>query len=335
MIFSDIFKTPLILAAIPVILAAVIFMKKRRNDPAVTYADVQLLPSHKGGWRLRLLNVPFYLRLAALICLLVALAGPRQVRDYQEYWQEGIDIVLAIDLSGSMAAEDFVVKGERRNRLAVVKDVVRDFIQKRRNDRIGIVAFARNAYTVSPLTLDEDWLMSHLERLRLGLIEDGTAVGSGLSSAVLRLKESDAESRVVILLTDGVNNAGDVKPLEAAEAAESLGIRAYTVGAGKRGPVPYPVGQRGGRTFYQRVEIDIDEETLTRIAQITGGEYFRATDTESLRHVYEQIDRMETTRIQHTGYRDYRYRFAVLIMSALVLILIALILENTLLFVLP
>ncbi|HSV44026.1 MAG TPA: VWA domain-containing protein, partial [Candidatus Bathyarchaeia archaeon] len=202
------FKTPLILVLIPIVLAAVIWFHRRQRPAAIRFSHTAILPQGIVSWRQRLLKLPFVLRLIALTLFIVALAGPRSVLDYSEYKTEGIDIVLAIDVSTSMAAEDFLLNGKRENRLEVVKSVVKDFVTARRSDRIALVAFASQAYTVSPLTTDQYWLLSNLERLRFGLIQDGTAVGSGLSSALLRLKDSKAKSKVVVLLTDGVNNTG-------------------------------------------------------------------------------------------------------------------------------
>ncbi|MEW5895004.1 MAG: VWA domain-containing protein [Candidatus Omnitrophota bacterium] len=275
------------------------------------------------------------MRMAALILFLIALAGPRSVLDFSEFKTEGIDIVLATDVSGSMAAEDFILQGQRRNRLEVVKAVMREFVQARRSDRIGMVAFAREAYTVSPLTTDQNWLLLNLDRLDLGLIEDGTAVGSGLSSALVRLKNSNARSKAVILLTDGVNNAGQIQPLEAAGIAKAMGIKVYTIGAGTRGPVPFPVADIWGRKQYQAVQIDIDEETLKKIASETGGHYFRADNTEALREVYRAIDQMEKTEIKQYGYREYRELFPFFLSAGLLLLFAGLLLENTWLMVLP
>jgi Ca-activated chloride channel family protein len=248
---------------------------------------------------------------------------------------EGIDIVLAIDTSTSMLAEDFELGGKRENRLEVVKEVVREFITQRNSDRIGIVAFASRAYTVSPLTLDYGWLMQSLERVKIGMIEDGTAIGSGLSSALNRLKDTTAKGKVVILLTDGRNTAGRISPITAAEDAAALDIKAYTIGAGTKGLAPYPAQDLFGNKVYRQVSIEIDEQILRKIAENTGAQYFRATDTESLKAIYESIDTLEKTTIEETGYREYKELFHLFLIPGLVLLLLEIVLKKSLLRSLP
>ncbi len=234
-----------------------------------------------------------------------------------------------------MAAEDFTVGGRRYNRLDVVKDVVREFIAGRGVDRIGLVTFAALAYTVCPLTTDYAWLTTNLERIRLGMITDGTAIGSAVNSSLTRLKNSEAKSKVIILLTDGVNNAGEIDPLTAARAARALGVRIYTIGAGTKGFAPFPARDVFGRKVYQQVRIDIDEKLLEGIAQVTGGKYFRATDTESLRSIYQAIDALEKTRIKQAGYFEYDELFSRVLLVALMALLIELVLSSTVLLKIP
>ncbi|MDD5691502.1 MAG: VWA domain-containing protein, partial [Candidatus Omnitrophica bacterium] len=241
----------------------------------------------------------------------------------------------AIDCSTSMLAEDFRLGGQRQNRIEVVKSVVKDFIMGRKNDRIAIVAFASRAYTVCPLTLDYGWLLDNLERVKTGLVEDGTAIGSGIATSLNRLKDAKAKSKVVILLTDGRNNTGKISPLTAAEAAKALKIKVYTIGAGSKGPVPYPVKDFFGNTVYQPVQIDIDEDTLIKIAEMTGAKYFRATDTESLRKIYKEIDSLEKTDIEESGYLEYNELFNVFLILALVFLLSDIVLSNTVLRKIP
>ena len=269
------------------------------------------------------------LRLAGLILIILALSRPVSPVADSKIESEGIDIVLALDCSTSMLAEDFKLAGTRRNRLDVVKDVVKDFVKARKSDRIGIIAFAARAYTVCPLTLDYGWLLENLSRVRTGLIEDGTAIGSGLASSLNRLKDSDAKSKVVILLTDGRNNTGDISPSTAAEAAMALKIKVYTIGAGTKGLAPYPVKDFFGNTVYQSIEIDIDEDTLKGIADKTRGRYFRATDTESLREIYKEIERMEKTKIEEKGFLEYNELFPYFLIPGAVLLLLEIILNNT------
>ena len=250
-----------------------------------------------GGW----LNA---WRLLAAAVLIIALARPRLGRGTTEVEASGIDIILAIDVSGSMEALDFKLKGERVNRLEVVKKVMAEFIEDRPNDRIGIIAFAGRPYLVSPLTLDHDWLQRRLADVKIGQVEDGTAIGSAIISAANHLKEQKAKSRIIVLLTDGMNNSGAANPLTAAEAAKAINIKIYTVGAGTRGEAPMPVKDRFGRVRYQMAKVDIDEETLKKVADNTKGQYFRATDTNSLEQVYGVINKLETTKRKLKKYED-------------------------------
>ena len=225
---------------------------------------------------------------------------------------------------------DFKVQGKPTDRISVVKQAVKDFIEARPNDRIGMVAFAGRAYIASPLTLDHDWLERNLDRVRVGLIEDGTALGSGLGTAVNRLRDTKAKSKVVILLTDGVNNVMKVPPLEAATAAKEFGVRVYTIGAGTRGVAPMPVYDRAHRLLgYQQVTVEIDEALLKQIATMTGGQYFRATDTESLKQIYEQIDKLEKHEIETVKYEDWRELFLWFLAPGLGCLVVGVLLENT------
>jgi Ca-activated chloride channel family protein len=247
------------------------------------------------GTRSRLARWMPALRVLPLAALVVALARPERVETSREVQASGVDLVLAVDLSSSMNALDLETDGARRDRLAVVKDVVRDFIASRPGDRIGLVAFAGAPYLVSPPTLDHDWLLANLDRLQTGLVEDGTAIGAGLAASVDRLRDEPGTSKLVVLLTDGVNNAGKIHPDLAAEAASALGTKVYTVGVGTRGEAPTPVTDEAGNTRVVMAKVDVDEPLLRRIADATGGAFFRATDAESLRAVYDAIDRMEKT----------------------------------------
>jgi Ca-activated chloride channel family protein len=207
----------------------------------------------------------------------------------------GIDIVLGLDVSGSMQALDFQIEGQRLNRIAIVKSVVAKFIDERPNDRIGLIAFAGSPYLVSPLTLDHDWLQQNLERVNIGTGDDGTAIGSAIAASVNRLRTTKAKSKVLILLTDGMNNTGKISPLSAAEAAKALGVKIYTIGVGARGKAPIPVKDEAGNMHLIMAKVDVDEKTLEQVAALTGGKFYRATDTDSLQQIYEQINRLETT----------------------------------------
>ena len=330
-----IFKDPWILLFIPFALLLLYLIQRRRRPECIRFSSKQLVARLPVSWKLRLRNLPVILRGIVLALFLAALAGPRSILKQTIHESEGIDIVLAIDASGSMAAEDFTIGGRRYNRLDVVKNVVREFIANRGGDKIGLITFAGLAYTVCPLTTDYAWVTTNLERIRLGMIKDGTAIGSAINSSLTRLKNSEAKSKVVILLTDGVNNAGEVDPLTAARAAQALGVKIYTIGAGAKGFAPFPVQDIFGRKVYQQVQIDIDEKLLQEIAQVTGGTYFRATDTESLRAIYSAIDELEKTRIEQAGYREYKEWFVEVLLLALGVLMIEIVLGNTLLLRIP
>jgi len=261
------------------------------------------------------------LRAAALALLVVALARPQAGRATTAVHREGVDVVLAVDVSGSMLAEDFTLAGKRASRLDAVKSVVKEFVAARPEDRIGLVLFAARPYTQCPMTLDHGWLLQNLARARVGMIEDGTAVGSALASAINRLRASTAKSKFVVLLTDGQQNAGTITPETAAEAAAALGVKVYTVGAGTRGLAPYPVQDMFGGTVYRPMRVDIDEDALQKVAAKTGARYFRATDTKSLSEVYAEIDRSEKTKFEAPEYVDYRELYPWLVWPALGLVL--------------
>lgn len=326
------FEHPWALILLPVaVLIVVAGHRGSMQYPAFLFPSSVLVQGLHSTFRVRMLRGLVVLRILALLLVVIAMARPQSMREESVLETEGVDIVLAVDTSTSMLGEDFELGGRRANRLAVVKDVMREFIGNRHSDRLGIVAFAAAAYTVAPLTLDYGWLVKNLDRVRIGMIEDGTAIGSGISTALNRLKDSQAKSKVVILLTDGRNNVGRISPLTAAEAGAALRIKIYTIGAGSKGLVPYPVRDMFGNTVYQRVRIDIDEDTLKTIAERTGARYYRATDTESLRNIYREIDRLEKTIIKEKGYTEYEELFHLFLIPALLLIVLEVILGNTIL----
>ena len=328
-------RSPLfILLAIPVVLI-LFYARKKDKGGAISFSSGGLFQGLKETFRLRLARNILFLRLAGLILIILALSRPVSPVADSRIESEGIDIVLALDCSTSMLAEDFKLSAGRQNRLEVVKQVVKEFVKARESDRIGITAFAARAYTVCPLTLDYGWLLENLSRVRTGMIEDGTAIGSGLASALNRLKDSKAKSKVVILLTDGRNNTGDIAPSTAAEAAKALKIKVYTIGAGTKGLAPYPVKDFFGNTAYQSIEIDIDEDALKDIADKTQGRYFRATDTESLREIYKEIDRMEKTDIEEKGFLEYNELFHYFILPGIGLLFLEIVLSNTVLRKIP
>lgn len=325
------FQNPWILILLPVAAAVLLFSRKGERQPALLFSTGRLISGLKSTPRLRVLKGMIILRMLALFLIIIALSRPQLMLQESRIETEGIDIVLAIDTSTSMLAEDFELGGKRQNRLEVVRDVVKDFISRRHSDRIGIVAFAAAAYTVAPLTLDYGWLMQNLERVKIGMTEDGTAIGSGISTALNRLKDSEAKGKVVILLTDGRNNAGRISPLTAADAAMALNIRVYTIGAGTDGLAPYPAKDFFGNTVYRQVKIEIDEGTLKKIAEKTKALYYRATDTRSLRNIYDEIDKIEKTPIEEKGYTEYKELFHFFLIPALILLLLEVILKSTLL----
>ena len=308
----------LVLAVIPVVLHLI---RLRNRDVAVRFPSLGPLKVAAPVSAARRRGLLTLLRLATIALLVAALARPQAGTAESQIHREGVDVVLAVDVSGSMLAEDFELDEERTSRLEAVKSVVRDFVQARTSDRIGLVLFAARAYTQCPLTLDHGWLLTNLDRASVGMIEDGTAIGSGLASATNRLRASKAKSRFIVLLTDGQSNAGRITPQTAADAAKALDIRVYTIGAGSRGLAPYPAQDMFGNKVYRPVQVDIDEETLKKVAETTGARYFRATDTASLREIYAEIDRAEKTTFESPQFYDYRELYAWLLLPALGLLL--------------
>ena len=262
-------------------------------------------------------HAPFVLRVAAVAALIVALARPQDVEEQSRTNAEGIDIMLSIDISGSMLARDF-----QPDRLEAAKEVAASFISDRVGDRIGVAVFAGESFTQSPLTTDKSTLQTMLARVRSGVIEDGTAIGNGLATAINRLRESEAKSKVVILLTDGVNNRGEIAPLMAADIAADMGIKVYTIGVGQRGKAPYPVVDRFGEISYQMMDVEIDEQTLTEIATRTGGKYFRATDKDKLKAIYDEINTLEKSKVEITDLTIYHEKFLPLLLLAMALLLL-------------
>ena len=266
--------------------------------------------------RYYLRHLPFVLRAAAFALLVVALARPQDVEQNVRTNTEGIDIMLAIDVSGSMLARDF-----KPDRITAAKQVAGSFIADRYGDRIGLVAFAGEAFTQSPLTTDQSTLQTLLARIRSGLIEDGTAIGNGLATAINRLRESDAKSKVIILLTDGVNNRGEIAPRTAAEIAKAQGIRVYTIGVGTEGMAPYPAMDMFGNITFVNQKVEIDEKTLTAISDMTGGQYFRATDKAKLKAIYDEINQLEKNKVEVTEHVSYHELYLAWVLAALGLLL--------------
>jgi Ca-activated chloride channel family protein len=314
------------------LLPALAWLKGRRGQQsAFLYSSVQLVRPVANISQWSPGRVLLALRWLVLAALIIALARPQLTRSETSVRASGVDIVMAIDLSGSMAAEDegFKLQGQQVNRVTIAKNVLQKFIEKRPNDRIGLVAFAGRAYIAAPLTLDHDFLLQNLERLNLGSIEDGTAIGSALSAAVNRLRDLKSKSKLVILMTDGQNNAGKIPPLTAAEAAQSLNVKVYTVGVGTRGSARIPATDMFGRRVYQMIQADIDEDTLQGIAKNTGGKYYRADSTDTLRKIYDEIDKLETTEVETKKYVQIEELLAWAVWPGLGLLMLEILLGNT------
>jgi Ca-activated chloride channel family protein len=283
-----------------------------------------LVKSGKKGFRVHLRHVPFILRLLALASLIVILARPQSTNRWNSESVEGIDIMLALDISGSMLAMDF-----SPNRIEASKNVATEFVAGRPNDRIGLVLFGGESFTQCPLTTDHALLMNMIKDVKIGIIDDqSTAIGLGLANAVRRLKDSDAISRVIILVTDGVNNAGAIDPLTAAEIASAFGVRIYTIGVGTRGMAPMPYRDAYGNIRYQQQEVDIDEDMLGRISSLTNGQYFRAVDNEALKEVYAKIDQLEKSRIDVRQYSKKYEQFRIFGIWALIFLLAEVAIRN-------
>lgn len=298
---------------------------KRAKAASIRYSDINLVRRLKPSFRIRERHILPVLRALAIVLLAFALARPQSGRKGQEISSEGIDIVLALDISGSMRAEDF----KPHNRLYVAKQVIKEFISGRQSDRIGLVVFSKQSFTQCPLTLDYGVLFNFLDKVDFGMIEDGTAIGLAIANAVNRLRESEAEGKVVILLSDGRNNAGEIDPITAAQAARAMNVKIYTIGAGKPGNAPYPVDDPIFGRRYIYVENEIDEATLRQIAQITGGEYFRAKHEEALALIYKQISEMEQTEIKVKEYLQYNELFSNYALAGLLLLVTEIVLANT------
>ena len=297
--------------------------KNKNAQATIQVSSFNNLQKTQKSLKIYLRHIIFLLRLLVIALLIVIIARPQSTKAWQEESTEGIDIVIALDISGSMLAQDF-----KPNRLEASKDVAINFISGRTNDRIGLVIFSGESFTQCPVTNDHAVLINLFKDIKSGMIEDGTAIGLGLATAVNRLKESNAKSKVIILLTDGVNNRGDIDPVTAAEIAKTMGIRVYTIGVGTMGKAPYPVQTIFG-TQLQYMDVQIDEKVLTEIAQMTGGTYFRATDNKKLSEIYTQIDKMEKTKVDVKQFSKKEEKYLFLSLIAAVLLFIDILLRNT------
>lgn len=316
------------LAVIPMLVVWYIW-KYRDRFSSISYTHGEMLAAGQRSLRIRLIHLPFILRLITMLLLIVAMARPQSTSRAQDMTIEAIDIMIAIDISGSMLAEDF-----KPNRMESAKQTALDFIGMRRGDRIGVTVFSGLSFTLSPLTTDHALLKDLVSNIRTGMVEDGTAIGDGLATAINRLRESQAISKVIILLTDGINNAGVIDPLTAAEIASLMGVRVYTIGVGSTGPVPYPFQTPMG-IQYQQVEIPVDEPLLIQIADMTGGQYFWADNQEKLEDIYREIDQLERTRIDITEYSRKHDEYLPLVLLAFALFGVEILLRHTWLKTIP
>jgi len=314
---------------LPVLVVWYIF-RGRKSTSSMTLSGFENLDDRVGSSRIWLRHLLFLLRLAVVTLIIVALARPQSSNQWEQVTTEGIDIVMCMDVSGSKRAMDF-----RPNRLEASKDVGIEFVNARENDRFGLVVFAGESFTQCPMTTDRAVVVNFLKEIDFGVIEDGTAIGMGLATAVNRIKDSHAKSKVVILLTDGVNNRGDVGPVTAAEIAASFGIRVYTIGVGTHGTAPVPVQDAFGRTLTRSMPVEIDEDVLKKIAETTDGTYFRATDNHKLREIYQQIDQMEKTRLDVKQFSKKKEEYYPFLLAAMLFLLFEILLRYTIFRTIP
>jgi Ca-activated chloride channel homolog len=300
-------------------------LKQKTFNAEMNVSSLKNFEGIKATTKARLRHFPFVLRLLAIALLIIVLARPQSRSSWKDVKTEGIDMVMALDISGSMLAKDF-----KPNRLEAAKEVVSEFIESRPNDRIGLVIFSGESFTQCPLTSDHAVIKNLFKDIHTGMVADGTAIGNGLATAVSRVKDSKAKSKVVILLTDGVNNQGSVTPLTAAEIARAFNVRVYTIGVGTIGKALAPVAMYPDGSYqYGYVDVDIDEKTLSQIAESTGGKYFRATDNDKLKEVYGEIDRLEKTIFEEKNFTNKAERFLPFAIAAFILLALEFILKNT------
>ncbi len=320
------FANPKLLWLLLLVPLAIIWyiLRHKKQEAAVTFSDLKGMVKLPRTWKAWFRHLLFVLKMAALALLIVALARPQSSSTNSTSNIEGIDIVMAMDVSGSMLARDL-----KPDRLTAAKQVASDFVKDRPGDRMGLVIFSGETFTQVPLTTDHGVMLNMLAEMKNGLIDDGTAIGDGLATAISRLKDSEAVSKVVILLTDGMNNAGSVDPYTAAEIAKLYGIRVYTIGVGTYGTAPYPVQDFFGRTVMQQIKVEIDEKLLTTIATSTGGKYFRANNNKKLDEIYQEIDKLERSKIEVTEFRRLHEEFYPLVAWAIALLLLEFLLRKT------
>jgi Ca-activated chloride channel family protein len=314
------FAHPWVLGLLALLPLLAVLRGRKGRDAALQYSGLSLFGKLTRTRKVTPGGILAAVRYLALACLIVALARPQKVESNTQVPESGIDMMLAIDLSPSMEALDFRKNGQEISRVEVVRDTVGRFIQARPNDRIGMVAFAGEAYLMSPLTLDHDWLLQNVSRLDVGLAGDATAIGSALAVASNRLRNQPSKSKIIVLLTDGANNAGKITPYAAAEAAHALGIKVYTIGAASSDVAKFPMHDVFGRRVYTTIPVDIDENCLRKIADITGGKFYRATDTETLERVYKEINQLETSKVVVKHFQKVKEYFTMALYPGLLLL---------------
>lgn len=329
--FSFTFAYPWVLLLLLLLPILAILKGRVGGTPGVTFSSTSTLVQLGSRRRSRAGGILGLIAHLALASLIIALAGPRLGRSLTHIQASGVDIMICLDVSRSMLAEDYNIGSQRASRLEAVKQVTEEFIRQRPNDRIGILAFAGRPYLVSPLTLDHDWLIQNLDRLQIGMVEDGTAIGSAAAAAANRLKDKDSKTKLIVLLSDGDNNAGRITPSTAAEAAKAVGIRLYTIGAGSDNPmVPVPVTDDSGNVLgYQNMPMQFDESTLKGMAQVANGKYFRAADTDSLKSTFHDIDKMEKTKINVEKTSEYKLLYPPFVIAGLILLGLEVLLSQT------
>ena len=306
------------------LITLIYFLKLKRNQSAIKISDTKIFLYSKESLRVKLIHLPFFLKMMVLTLIIIALARPQSFSSGTNITTEGIDIAIVLDISGSMLAEDF-----KPNRLEAAKKITDKFIEGRVSDRIGLVIFSRVAFTQCPLTVDYSVLRNLLKEIRNGMLDDGTAIGNAIANAVNRLKDTDAKSKVIILLTDGINNAGEIDPLSASEIAKAYGIRIYSIGVGTRGEAPYPVQTPFG-TRYQMVPVEIDEVLMKKISDNTDGQYFRATNNKALEEIYQKIDKLEKSKVEITSYRTVAELYHYLMLPMIIFFILDFVLSRTL-----
>ena len=327
MIFANIYYFFLLILLIPYIMWYI--LKQRKNEASLQISDTRVYAHTPKSYKIYLLHAPFILRVISFVMIVLILARPQTTNNWKNTETEGIDIMMALDISSTMLAEDL-----KPNRLEAAKDVATEFINGRTNDNIGITLFAAESFTQCPLTVDHAVLLNLFQNIKCGIIEDGTAIGMGIANAVTRLKDSKAKSKVIILLSDGSNNKGDISPLTAAEIAKSFGIRVYTIGVGTNGLAPYPYPTAAG-VQYINMPVEIDESTLSKIAETTDGNYFRATSTSKLKEVYHEIDKLEKTKLNVKAYSKRQENYQPFALILFLCILSEVLLRNSILKKIP